>query len=106
MGNSTSSSNYVGGQAVLGSGTPRGTLPSQAAADPRSAAAEAAERRMKSSQQRGTNESNPNRGKLTAQLVEQNSAKDHQELQMPERVIVSMTWLSLTFYSLPTNAHS
>jgi len=37
--------------------------------DPRAAAAEAAERRLKTAQARGTSASNPNQGKLASQLA-------------------------------------
>jgi len=39
--------------------------------DPRAAAAAAAEQRLKAAQARGTNTSNPNQGKLAAQLAKQ-----------------------------------
>ncbi|KAH0590713.1 hypothetical protein H2248_000840 [Termitomyces sp. 'cryptogamus'] len=58
--------NHTDGHHVLGSHSgptnPAGPSPS----DPRTAAAEAAERRLKTAQARGTNPSNPHHGRLAA----------------------------------------
>lgn len=43
-------------------------VPSIQSSDPRTAAANAAEKRLKAAQERGTNQSNPNRGRLAAQV--------------------------------------
>ncbi|EPQ60806.1 hypothetical protein GLOTRDRAFT_68774 [Gloeophyllum trabeum ATCC 11539] len=67
------SSTHNGGHTVLGSNSSAqvlgGNAPSEQSSrvDPRSAAAQAAERRMKEAQTRGTNASNPNQGRLAAQ---------------------------------------
>jgi len=55
--------------------------------NPRLAAAEAAERRLQAAQRRGTNEANPNQGKLAGQLAKQNSSKLGPEAQQPERLV-------------------
>ncbi|KAG6813277.1 hypothetical protein H0H92_012691 [Tricholoma furcatifolium] len=55
---------HSGGHIVLGSGSTNPADPSPS--DPRTAAAEAAERRLKAAQARGTNPSNPNQGRLAA----------------------------------------
>ncbi|KAE9411108.1 hypothetical protein BT96DRAFT_802261, partial [Gymnopus androsaceus JB14] len=55
--------------------------------DPRAAAAEAAERRLKASQMRGTNSSNPNQGKLAAQASK--TPRLTAEPQQEERIVVS-----------------
>ncbi|KAH6917366.1 hypothetical protein BKA70DRAFT_332091 [Coprinopsis sp. MPI-PUGE-AT-0042] len=52
-----------GGKALGGSDGGGASVP-----DPRQAAAEAAEKRMKAEQQRGTNASNPNAGRLAAKV--------------------------------------
>ncbi|KAG1864188.1 hypothetical protein DFJ58DRAFT_773001 [Suillus subalutaceus] len=68
---------HSGGHQVLGSTATQSndgttaTLPS----DPRAAAAEAAERRLKTAHARGTNASNPNRGRLSEQVVTAKAAK-------------------------------
>ncbi|KAF9453802.1 hypothetical protein P691DRAFT_657515 [Macrolepiota fuliginosa MF-IS2] len=83
------SSNYQGGHTVLGtSNTTNGTTPTSAP-DPRTAAAEAAERRMQAAHQRGTNSSNPNAGRLAAQVSQQNT-KSYAEPQQPERLVVCL----------------
>ncbi|TFK57288.1 hypothetical protein OE88DRAFT_1614260, partial [Heliocybe sulcata] len=68
------SSTHSGGHTVLGSDAQvlggDGPPASSSRGDPRSAAAEAAERRMKAAQARGTNASNPNQGRLAAQAEE------------------------------------
>ncbi|XP_006454355.1 hypothetical protein AGABI2DRAFT_133050 [Agaricus bisporus var. bisporus H97] len=96
------SSHYQGGHIVLGTGanttggnpnsgnttsgnTTSGGAPTSAR-DPRTAAAEAAERRMQAAQQRGTNSSNPKAGQLAAKVAQQN-AKGSAEPQQPERLV-------------------
>ncbi|KAJ2920193.1 hypothetical protein MD484_g213, partial [Candolleomyces efflorescens] len=60
-----------GGKDVLGGGGGESAAPTKDsprnAGDARAAAAEAAERRMKAQQERGTNASNPKQGQLAAQ---------------------------------------
>ncbi|GBE77899.1 hypothetical protein SCP_0107810 [Sparassis crispa] len=55
--------------------------------DPRIAAAEAAERRLKGQQARGTHASNPNRGKLAAQLEASKSAVRAPEPRQEDRLV-------------------
>jgi len=83
---------YEGGHTVLGSGpvngnsgasNPQASRPS----DPRTAAAEAAERRLQAAQRRGTNEANPKQGKLAGQLAKQNSSKPGPQAQQEERLV-------------------
>ncbi|EIM92472.1 uncharacterized protein STEHIDRAFT_117483 [Stereum hirsutum FP-91666 SS1] len=57
------------------------------AKDPRAAAAEAAEQRLKAAQSRGTNASNPNRGRLAAQVEANNKAGKLPEPQQEERLV-------------------
>ncbi|KAI9063054.1 hypothetical protein FKP32DRAFT_1676946 [Trametes sanguinea] len=75
-----------GGHQVLGSatstGSPDGTRP-----DPRAAAVEAAERRQKAAQARGVASSNPNAGRLAAQLEAQKGAPRVAEPSQPERLV-------------------
>ncbi|KXN90010.1 hypothetical protein AN958_05015 [Leucoagaricus sp. SymC.cos] len=80
-------SNYQGGHTVLGSSNPSNGVAPTSAPDPRTAAAEAAERRMQAAQQRGINTSNPEAGKLAAKAARQNS-KGCTESQQPERLVV------------------
>ncbi|EIW64681.1 uncharacterized protein TRAVEDRAFT_139761 [Trametes versicolor FP-101664 SS1] len=90
MGSLCSKSGTVsGGHQVLGSasssgptGQPDGTRP-----DPRAAAAEAAERRMKASQARGTHSANPNAGRLAAQLEAQKGAPRVPEPRQQEQLV-------------------
>ncbi|CAA7265784.1 unnamed protein product [Cyclocybe aegerita] len=85
------SSNHEGGHTVLGS-EPSGqntvggarTAPANA----RTAAAEAAERRLQAAQRRGTNNANPNAGKLAGQLAKQNSSKPATQAREEERLVV------------------
>ncbi|KAG7099221.1 hypothetical protein E1B28_001088 [Marasmius oreades] len=56
---------HSGSHTVVGSSGPA-TQPHSNPEDRRNAAAEAAERRLKAAQERGTNASNPNRGQLAA----------------------------------------
>ncbi|ESK88881.1 hypothetical protein Moror_13243 [Moniliophthora roreri MCA 2997] len=79
---------HSGGHTVLGSsssGNNPSHQPAPAPADRRSAAAEAAERRMKAAQERGTNAANPNRGKLAAEASK--PAKVVPEQQQEERLV-------------------
>ncbi|KAH9486916.1 hypothetical protein JR316_0000982 [Psilocybe cubensis] len=86
---------YEGGHTVLGSGpvsrnqaTARDTnREAPKPSDPRAAAAEAAERRLQAAQNRGTNKSNPNQGKLSEQLAKQNSSKPGPPQQEVERLV-------------------
>ncbi|KAK7694640.1 hypothetical protein QCA50_001827 [Cerrena zonata] len=55
--------------------------------DPRTAAAQAAEQRLKVAQTRGTNAANPNRGQLAAKLEASKSARGTAEPQQPERLV-------------------
>ncbi|KAF8872133.1 hypothetical protein CPB84DRAFT_1799897 [Gymnopilus junonius] len=86
------SSTHEGGHTVLSSGpnSPANANSGAAASrpsNPRLAAAEAAERRLQAAQRRGTNEANPQRGKLAGQLAKQNSSKLVPEAQQPERLV-------------------
>jgi len=66
------SSNHTGGHTVLSSSPTTVGGPSAATqgSNPREAAALAAEQRMKAAKNRGTNTSNPNKGKLAGQLAD------------------------------------
>ncbi|EEB91749.1 hypothetical protein MPER_09844, partial [Moniliophthora perniciosa FA553] len=78
------------GHTVLGSSSSGNTpsrQPAQAPTDHRSAAAEAAERRMKAAQYRGTSVANPNRGKLAAEASK--PAKLVPEQRQEERLVNS-----------------
>jgi len=75
------SGSHSGGHTVLPSSIPGGSSPS----DPRAAAAEAAERRLKEARARGTHASNPNQGKLAAQLATQ--SKIVPEARQEERLV-------------------
>ncbi|KAJ6575132.1 hypothetical protein B0H19DRAFT_1127305 [Mycena capillaripes] len=79
---SKGSSNYQGGHTVLGSseGTPVGA--GSRPADPRAAALQAAEARMKASKTRGT----PNQGSLAAQAGKSSSRREP-EPQQEERLV-------------------
>lgn len=65
---------------------PEGT--SAGPVDPRKAAAEAAERRVKDAKSRGTHASNPKRGHLTAQLEAAKTAKPAR----PQRQEQQLVW--------------
>ncbi|KAJ3734905.1 hypothetical protein DFJ43DRAFT_1062115 [Lentinula guzmanii] len=79
-------STHSGGHTVLGSISDNNNDASRTnEADPRAAAAEAAERRLKASQMRGTHSSNPNRGKLAAQASK--PAKVTPEPEQEERLV-------------------
>lgn len=106
------SSTLEGGHTVLGSGPVNSNAPasnrpgaSSQRTDPRAAAAEAAERRLKAvgnshhecerlleplqAQARGTNTGNPKQGKLASQLAKQNSAKPGTQAQAePAQLVV------------------
>ncbi|RDB28419.1 hypothetical protein Hypma_015504 [Hypsizygus marmoreus] len=79
------SGTHTGGHVVLGSSSgptnPAGPSPS----DPRAAAAEAAERRLKEAQARGTTASNPNQGRLAAKVA--NQSKLAPETRQEERLV-------------------
>lgn len=65
---------HSGGHTVLGPVSDYHTHPaSSAAPNPRVAAAEAAERRLKAAERRGVNPSNPNQGQLAAKVARQSS---------------------------------
>ncbi|KAH7883601.1 hypothetical protein F5I97DRAFT_1894228 [Phlebopus sp. FC_14] len=59
------------------------------APDPRLAAAEAAERRLKSQHARGTHPSNPKRGRLAAQIEASKSARPVPASRQEEQLVVS-----------------
>ncbi|TFK41140.1 hypothetical protein BDQ12DRAFT_720846 [Crucibulum laeve] len=98
------SSAYSGGHTVLGSASDNTNSSAPSRPDPRSAAAEAAERRLKAvsspsdfmffsfleshiqAQARGTNASNPNKGRLAQQVARQTS-KPAPEQQQEERLV-------------------
>ncbi|KAF9456552.1 hypothetical protein BDZ94DRAFT_1326895 [Collybia nuda] len=85
------SGTHSGGHTLLGPSSnvnPGDPSPS----DPRAAAAEAAERRMKAAQARGTSASNPNQGKLAAQAAKQ--SKVVPEPRQEERLVVSVLGLA------------
>ena len=103
------SSLQEGGHTLLGSGPTNPAAPERpnpAPSDPRTAAAQAAERRMQAvsichhewprtfriclqAQKRGTNEANPKAGKLSGQLAKQNSTRPTPQAQQEERLVVS-----------------
>ncbi|KAF8140247.1 hypothetical protein EV363DRAFT_1393156 [Boletus edulis] len=68
---------HSGSHQVLGGPSSSNTQNGQSSTEARAAAAEAAERRVKSAQARGTHASNPKRGHLAAQLEVSKSKKDH-----------------------------
>ncbi|KAJ4484104.1 hypothetical protein C8R41DRAFT_769953 [Lentinula lateritia] len=81
-------STHSGGHTVLGSTSDHNVGASRTnEADPRAAAVQAAERRLKASQMRGTHSSNPNQGKLAAQASK--PAKVVPESRQEERLVVS-----------------
>jgi len=79
------SGTHSGGHTVLRSSSsatnPAGPSPS----DPRTAAAEAAERRLKAAQARGTTTANPNQGRLAAKVS--NQPKFVPEPRQEERLV-------------------
>ncbi|KAF8445954.1 hypothetical protein L210DRAFT_2945575 [Boletus edulis BED1] len=66
---------HSGSHQVLGGPSSSNTQNGQSSTEARAAAAEAAERRVKSAQARGTHASNPKRGHLAAQLEASKSVK-------------------------------
>ncbi|KAG2072666.1 hypothetical protein BDR04DRAFT_1096291 [Suillus decipiens] len=80
---------HSGGHQVLGGAASQSndgttvTPPS----DPRAAAAEAAERRLKTAHARGTNASNPNRGRLAEQVEAAKAAKSVPTPRDEERLV-------------------
>lgn len=82
---------HSGGHQVLGTAAPSngqnyGTS-SPPASDPRAAAREAAERRLKTAQARGTNPANPNRGRLAGQVEIAKAAKAAPTSREEERLV-------------------
>ncbi|KAI0033164.1 hypothetical protein K488DRAFT_33264, partial [Vararia minispora EC-137] len=77
------SSAHTGGHTVL---SPSASSPSPA--DPRAAAAAAAEQRLKTEQQRGVNKSNPISGQLAAKLEASKRAPRMPEQRQEERLVV------------------
>lgn len=105
------SSNYEGDHIVLSNPTNEANVGGRHAhPDPREAAAEAAERRLRDvsyyifgfpfvdsegflncvpqTQRKGVHDANPKRGQLAQQLAKQNSIRGAAEPQLPERLIV------------------
>jgi len=74
-----------GGHQILGSSTD--TAPADHPVDRRAAAAEAAERRVKAEQGRGTQATNPKQGVLAAKLSASKSGNAESPSQLPERVV-------------------
>jgi len=72
---------------VLGAGAASSSN-TQSTADARAAAAEAAERRLKSAQARGTHASNPKRGRLANQLEASKAAKPVPASRQEEQPLV------------------
>jgi len=72
-------------QTVLGPHSATTSRQAAARPDPRTAALEAAERRLKAEQARGTNSKNPNAGKLASQIG--NSSKAVPERREEERLV-------------------
>ncbi|KAI0669910.1 hypothetical protein C8Q78DRAFT_1079819 [Trametes maxima] len=88
MGSLCSKSGTVsGGHQVLGAGDGSAGPSGGARPDPRVAAAEAAERRQKAAQGRGVQSTNPNGGRLAAQLEAQKSAPRVPEPRQQERLV-------------------
>ncbi|KIM85223.1 hypothetical protein PILCRDRAFT_817222 [Piloderma croceum F 1598] len=81
------SDSHSGGHRVLGSADGPSVSTSGPRPAPRSAAAEAAEARLKSAQARGTNASNPKRGVLAAKVEAAKSAKRVPEQRQEERPV-------------------
>ncbi|KAH8835738.1 hypothetical protein DL96DRAFT_1702707 [Flagelloscypha sp. PMI_526] len=79
--------NWNGGESrrVLGAGE-GSTKPTNSGRNPNAAAAEAAERRLKASQARGTHASNPRRGELAAKANK--PARNEPEPRQEERIVV------------------
>ncbi|KAG2044832.1 hypothetical protein BDR03DRAFT_937334 [Suillus americanus] len=80
---------HSGGHQVLGSTAAQSNDGTTATphSDPRAAAAEAAERRLKTAHARGTNASNPNRGRLAEQVVTAKAAKPVPTPRDEERLV-------------------
>ncbi|OAX42983.1 hypothetical protein K503DRAFT_766277 [Rhizopogon vinicolor AM-OR11-026] len=81
---------HSGGHQVLGSTAAQSNGQNYDAAsphDPRAAAAEAAERRLKTAKARGTNASNPNRGQLAGQVEIAKAAKPIPTSREEERLV-------------------
>lgn len=116
LGSGTANSNSNSGRPANSNAPTTGRPgPSSARPDPRAAAAEAAERRLKAvstphrdcassssiqklfqEQKRGTNSANPNRGKLANQLAKQNSQKPTHQTPEDDRLVVSLRLLLLS----------
>jgi len=82
------SSAHSGGHTVLGStpGAANAAGDASSPPNPRAAAAEAAERRLKTAQARGTHASNPKKGQLASQAAKQ-SSKFKPEPREQERLV-------------------
>ncbi|OCH96174.1 hypothetical protein OBBRIDRAFT_718948 [Obba rivulosa] len=79
---------HSGGHTVLGSADVNQPGGSQRPANPRAAAAEAAERRQKAEQARGISSSNPKGGQLAAKLEASRTAPRVLEQRQEERLVV------------------
>ncbi|GLB36169.1 hypothetical protein LshimejAT787_0304570 [Lyophyllum shimeji] len=79
------SGTHSGGHTVLGSSSSATNTAGPSPSDPRTAAAEAAERRLKAAQKRGTTAANPNQGRLAAKLA--NQPKFVPEPRQEERLV-------------------
>ncbi|KAG5648004.1 hypothetical protein DXG03_007038 [Asterophora parasitica] len=86
MGNLCSKSGtHSGGHSVLGQSSGATNPAASSPSDPRTAAAEAAERRLKAAQARGTTAANPNQGRLAAKAA--NQPKFAPEPRQEERLV-------------------
>ncbi|KAG0708877.1 hypothetical protein DFH29DRAFT_794702 [Suillus ampliporus] len=93
---------HSGGHQVLGSTATRSNgqdYGTTSPPDPRAAAAEAAERRMKTAQARGTNASNPNRGRLAGQVETAKVAKPVPTSREEEPLVVCQALWSILYRS-------
>jgi len=79
------SGTHSGGHTVLGSSSSATTSAGPSPSDPRTAAAEAAERRLKEAQARGTTTANPNQGRLATKVA--NQRKFVPEPRQEERLV-------------------
>ncbi|KIK06976.1 hypothetical protein K443DRAFT_129544 [Laccaria amethystina LaAM-08-1] len=84
---------HSGGHTVLGPVSDYHPA-SSAPPNPRVAAAEAAERRLKAADRRGVNPSNPNQGQLAAKVAKQSSKQAPRDRE-EERLVVSLCLLQV-----------